>query len=294
MTRVRIALAALWMLGLVLGSVSERRILPAPRFYNGLRVLSADLHVHSFPGDGALPPWVLASEARRRGLDVIALTNHNQMLSSRLAQWFPVRSQDVLLVPGEEVTTPAFHLAAVGVEHAVRWDRSASVVANAVHGAGGVAILAHPDDRAADAIDDAFPAIDGVETAHPARHLSDKASREFDAAVMLARRAHPGLAQIGSSDFHYLAPLGLCRTFIFAREMTRESVLEAIRAGRTVACDGQGHTYGDPELVAAAEDACRAAANSGPVLDQHLNRIAVLCAWLGALGLTLIGPRRVQ
>jgi hypothetical protein len=292
MRRVRLALAVLWLLGLVLGSISERRITSSPQFHDGFRVLSADLHVHGFPGDGALPPWALASEARRRRLDAIALTNHNQMLSWTLVQAFGVRSPDVLLLPGEEVTTPEFHVAAVGVTRVVEWNRSASAVAAAVHAAGGVAIAAHPDDRAAEAIDDAFRTLDGVETAHPVRHFSDKANRELDAAVMGALSAHPAIAQIGSSDFHYLAPIGLCRTFVFAREATVDGVLEAIRAGRTVACDGQGRTYGDPTLAGAVKEACRAAATADPILHAELNRIAVLCAWLGALGLTLTGPRR--
>ena len=292
MSLVRRALAAVWVGGLVLGSMSERHVTSTKPVYGGFDVLSADLHVHSFPGDGALPPWALASEARRRGLDAIALTNHNHMLSWKLAQWLALPSQDVLLLPGEEVTTPDFHMAAVGVERVVEWDRSASVVADAVHAAGGVAIAAHPDDRAARAIAGAFAEIDGVETAHPVRHLSDKANRELGAAVKRALRVHPAIAQIGSSDFHFVAPIGLCRTYIFARGVTIGSVLEAIRAGRTVACDGYGRTYGDPQLARAVQGACSAAATSGTNLNMHLNRIAVVCAWLGALGLTLTGPRR--
>ena len=104
MRRVRLALAALWLTGLVLGSISERSIatsrsVPSTssgKIYDGFQVLSADLHVHSFPGDGALPPWALASEARRRGLDIIALTNHNQMLSWTLTNWFASRSQQAV------------------------------------------------------------------------------------------------------------------------------------------------------------------------------------------------------
>ena len=34
----------------------------------GYVVLAADLHVHSFPGDGTLPPWDLEVEAPDRGM----------------------------------------------------------------------------------------------------------------------------------------------------------------------------------------------------------------------------------
>jgi len=292
MKRARVALAGLWITGLVLGSLSERDIPSSPLMYDGFQVLSADLHVHSFPGDGALPPWALAPEARRRGLDAIALTNHNQMLSWNLEAWFRSPSSRVLMLPGEEVTTPSFHMAAVGVRHRIKWDRSAGVVVGRVHAAGGVAIAAHPNDRAVEALDSAFEDLDGIEAAHPVRHQSDEADVELNTSTARALAKHPSIAQIGSSDFHYLAPVGLCRTYIFARAAMVKDVLDAIREGRTVACDARGLTYGDPRLSLVVAGACRRAASADSDLDRRLNRIAVLCAWLGAAGLTLFGPRR--
>ncbi len=292
MTRARVAVAALWIAGLVGGSLSDERTVSPPRVHDGFRVLSADFHVHSFPGDGALPPWVLVSEARRRNLDVIAFTNHNHMLSWPIARLIASRSPDVLLLPGEEVTSPTFHVAAVGIDHRIDWSKSARTVAAAVHAAGGVAIVAHPESRAAQAIDTAFADVDGVESAPPMRHTGERARREVDAAVQRAVAVHPGIAQIGSSDFHYLAPLGLCRTYVFAREATAAGVIEAVRAGRTAACDASGRAYGDPSLADVVGSDCRAAAMRHVGLAADLNRFAVACAWLGALGLTLTGPRR--
>lgn len=292
MTIGRVAAAALWIGGVLLGSFSERPAARVPRLVDGFHVLSADFHVHSFPGDGALPPWTLAREARRRGLDVIALTNHNHMLSWPIARWFAAATPDVLLLPGQEVTTPAYHMTAVGISSTVPWDRSAARVAAAVHAQGGVVILAHPDSRAADAIGAAFAEVDGIESAHPARHAAARTARELDDAVVEATRVHPGIAQIGASDFHYLAPLGVCRTFVFVREVTPSGVIEAIRAGRTVGCDALGQTYGEARLIADVASDCAAASGASAGVQRQLNRIAVVSAWFGALGLTLFGPRR--
>ncbi len=292
MTIARVAAAVLWIGGVLLGSFSERPVVSAPRVVDGFHVLAGDFHVHSFPGDGALPPWTLAREARRHGLDVIALTNHNHMLSWRIARWFAAATPDVLLLPGEEVTTPAYHMTAVGISRTVPWDRSAARVAAAVHAQGGVAIVAHPDSRAAEAIGAAFADVDGIESAHPARHGSGRIARELDDAVVAATRIHPGIAQIGASDFHYLAPIGICRTYVFAREISGAGVVEAIRAGRTVGCDARGETYGDPRLVAQVAGECAAASAASGGVQPHLNRIAMASAWLGALGLTLLGSRR--
>jgi hypothetical protein len=82
-------------------------------------VLAADLHVHSFLGDGALAPWALAAEARRRGIHVFAVTNHNQTWAARLARWTSRRLGGPLVLVGQEVTNPRYHIAAVGLEQTV-------------------------------------------------------------------------------------------------------------------------------------------------------------------------------
>src|SRR4051794_38399616 len=94
--------------GLALSTNAPQPPRRAPELKAGYKVLVADFHVHSFPGDGALPPWELAVEARRRHLDAIALTNHNSTHSWRLTQWLVPnagRSAGVLLLPGEELTS---------------------------------------------------------------------------------------------------------------------------------------------------------------------------------------------
>ena len=100
----------------------------------GYIVLAADFHVHSFPGDGTLPPWELAIEARRRHLDVIALTNHNSTHSWRLAEWLSPgvrRAGGLLMLPGVELTSIGYHLAVVGVTSPIPWRQSAAGAAAA-------------------------------------------------------------------------------------------------------------------------------------------------------------------
>src|SRR5262249_13560211 len=87
----------------------------------GYFVLAGDCHVHSFPGDGGLPPWEIAREAARRRLDVVALTNHNSMLSSRLAHLLGLPGRGALLIPSQELTAVGYHLAAVGIDGLVDW-----------------------------------------------------------------------------------------------------------------------------------------------------------------------------
>ena len=263
----------------------------------GYLVLAADFHVHSFPGDGALPPWDLAVEARRRHLDAIALTNHNSTHAWRLSQWlFPGagRAAGVLLLPGAELTSVGYHLAVVGLTAPVAWHQPAVSAVAAIHAAGAVAIAAHPGKDSWPFLDDAaLAALDAVEVADPMLLGTDTGRRELLAFYERAKAVHPAIAAIGSTDFHHFAPLGLDRTYVFAREATLAGVLDAIRAGRTVACDGRGEAYGPSELVTMIGADCRRDAALPPDGDTALDRVSSWVVWLGLLALVVFGAEEV-
>jgi hypothetical protein len=290
----RAAALALWAAGLAIGSWADRPDVPAPAHIGGFRVIAADLHVHAYPGDGALPPWEISHEARRRRIDAVALTNHNQMLASRLAAAVGIRDE-ALLIPGEEVTTPRYHLAAVGLTEPIDRRSSVADVADRVRQQGGAAIAAHPARMFWRAFDDgAVAALDGVEAAHPGMDYKGFNREDYAAFAARARTLHPGIAHVGSSDYHDLWPIGECRTYLFVRDATVAGIVEAIRAGRTVACDAHGVTYGPPSMAASVRDRCAADAAWDPT--RGIDRAGAGCA-LGGLLLLLVlpaGPRRAH
>lgn len=263
---------------------------PAPRVaHDSFVVLAGDFHVHSFPGDGALPPWDIAREARRRGLDVVALTNHNSMLSSRLARMLPSPSGGSLLIPSQELTAAGYHMGAIGVPSPIAWRQSAASAAAEIRTRGGVSIAFHPAGPHAVSFDDAVEVLDGLEAAHPLMHVFEEGRRDMAAFYRRARARRPAVAAIGSSDFHHFAPVGLSRSYLFARDASQEAVLDAIRRGATVACDGRGQTYGPAELVAVVAADCRRAATAPPAGAGAADTIATMCAWFGALALVVVG-----
>ena len=275
-------------------SMNAARPAARPRVMKaGYLVIAADFHVHSFPGDGALPPWELAVEARRRHLDAIAVTNHNSMHAWRLSQWLvPGAGRDagVLLLPGDELTSVGYHLAVIGVQAPIAWRQTAASAAAQAHAAGGVAIAAHAVKESWPFLDNAaLGVLDGVEAAHPILLVTDHWRRELGEFYERAKAVHPAIAAIGSSDFHHFAPLGLGRTYLFVREKTQAGVLDAIRAGRTVGCDGLGRAYGPPELVGMVGDDCRRDAALPPEGDTPLDRVSTWLVWLGLVALVLIG-----
>jgi predicted metal-dependent phosphoesterase TrpH len=263
--------------GLTIGSATD--VVPGsdPPRPGARRVLSADFHVHAFPGDGVLPAWELRKEAARRGLDVIAITNHNQ----RIAASLPTGSRDLLpiVIPGQEITTPAFHLVAVGVRQVIDWRLPLPQMIDAVHAQGGVAIAAHPVKdswRVADAT--ALRRLDGTEAMHTLVETSSRGRQELLAFYGAAREQNRNVAAIGSSDFHAVAPLGGCRTFVFVDEVSERGVLDAIRRGQTVAADNHANVVGNTALGQPMVRVSTGAAAASSELWRRLSVTMVLAA----------------
>ena len=268
---------------------------PPPRealVRGGYTVLAGDFHVHGFP-DG-IPPWDSAREARRRRLDAIALTSHNSMVGWWLwthAPWMQADARGVIVMPGEELTSVWYHMAIVGLSQTVPWHQPMAASAAAAQAQGAVAILAHPGGTKQSRVmtDDALRSLDGIEVAHPAMEHDERARagflRNYQRAIALKSKT----AAIGSSDFHYFAPIGLCRTYLFVREPTADGILEAIREARTVACDARGNTYGPAGLASMVSDRCREDASLPPAGDSRLSRAGTWLAWAGLLGMVIAG-----
>ena len=247
--------AALVAGGVAAGSMLDTARATAPVRAGGYHVVAADLHVHAFPGDGALPPWELAREAARRGLHAVVVSNHNQTFAARFGEalpgWiFPLAPGGLpLVIPSQEITTPRFHLIAAGITRTVDWRLPELEIVRDVRAQGGVIIGAHPGGRYWKASDALLASLDGVEVAHPLTVGHAPSRDELTAFFARARAVNPGVAPIGSSDFHMVAPLGACRTYVFAEFVTVPAILDAIRRGRTVAEDQDGVLYGDPALT---------------------------------------------
>jgi hypothetical protein len=292
LVNIRIALCGAFVIGLFLGAAGDRGMPHMPPMRGGFIVLTGDFHVHSFPGDGGLAPWDIAHEARRRRLDVFALTNHNQVWSWRLARaldWTHATA-GVLVLPGDEVTGVGFHVAALGIDRPVEWRGSIEAVAAAIHARGGVAIGAHPAAEHRKAYDAAaFRALDGIEAAHPGMFGSKRLGQEFEEVYRAAVAANPSIAAIGSTDFHTWAPLGFCRTYLFVRAATPDGVLDAIRGGRTVACDARGNVHGPEALASLVREDCRVDAVAPPAGDEFLTGLGATVAWASVLALVLVG-----
>jgi hypothetical protein len=277
------------LVSISVGTFADQPVDRPPISAGGYRVLSADLHLHpALGGGGTLTPWGLVTEAQRQELDVIAITGHNTTWDARLAHAFSRLVDGPIVLVGEEVTSKAQDLIAVGIQTTVSpWLPLRDQIDN-VHQQGGLAIAAHPIARYGHAYDSAGATalIDGTEVCHPLVF-----GLTGGAEALAAFAAHTPAAPIGSSDFHSSGRVGTCRTFIFVNEPTERGVIDAIRSHRTVVYGPRGRAFGDPALVQLADAAgLRAVAGSyagerGSVLDW-ISRITAAAGLAGIAAVT--------
>lgn len=244
----------LFLIALTCGWLAPSEATPPPANMGEYLVLSGDFHIHMFPLDETtLAPWDVVLEARRRGLHVVGLTGHNQVWTAKVGRWFSRLVGGPLVIVGEEIITHPYDMIAIGLTRNVDWHGTAAENVAEIHAQGGVAIAAHPLRGYWPYYDDAaMRDLDGAELLHPMAYAGEEYYAEL--REFYARKP---MAAIGSSDFHGTGFPGFSRTYVFARALTEEAVLEAIRAHRTVVVDRDRRSYGDPAMIQLA------AANGG-------------------------------
>ena len=186
--------------------------------------VKADLHVHStYSSDSIITPKELVFYARKRGLNAVAVTDHNQVDGARKI----ARETDFLIIPGTEVSSRDGHIIGLNVNEVIPRGLSADETVDRIHKAGGIAIACHPHALFKGSIGQHVTAkFDAVETINassfPFRSASSKAEK-------LAERF--GLPRVAGTDAHYGPVIG-CAYTVIDSELNMESILKAIVDGR--------------------------------------------------------------
>lgn len=175
----------------------------------------ADLQLHSDLGDGLASPAAMLDAAERSRLDVIALTDHDDIRGSFQARDEAARrGSPVAVVTGSEVTTRSGHLLALFIEDDVPMLRPLAETVALVHEMGGLAVVPHPLSYLTFSIgegvlrelakrNDPATSVDGIEVRNPSYAGRVRASR---AAWLNAHALH--VAETGSSDAHHANLVG--------------------------------------------------------------------------------------
>ncbi|MFF9124451.1 CehA/McbA family metallohydrolase [Streptomyces sp. NPDC014889] len=207
-----------------------------------------DCHLHSWYSDGRRTPAEIAARARVAGLDFINSSDHNTHASH--AHWADHAGDDLLIMLGEEVTTRNGHVLALGTDpgtfvdwrYRAREDRFGRF-AREIRRAGGLVVPAHPHATCVGcAWKFGFGEADAVEVWNgPFTPDDETAVAAWDATLVAAARGdRPWLPAMGSSDAHRPPDsVGLPQTVVLADGLTREAVLDGIRAGRSYVAESR-------------------------------------------------------
>ncbi|QLC34482.1 PHP domain-containing protein [Halarchaeum sp. CBA1220] len=195
-------------------------------------MLSVELHSHSsLSYDGRDPVEMLLEQAAAVGLDALAVTDHDEYdASARAAELAP--DYGLVGIPGMEVTSAAGHVLALGIEEPVPAGRPFGETLDAIRDAGGIAVVPHPFQEsrsgvAANVTRETLASADAIEV-YNSRLLTGRANRQAETFA----RDH-GLPMTAGSDAHIAEMVGQAVTRVDADERDLESILDAVRAGRT-------------------------------------------------------------
>jgi predicted metal-dependent phosphoesterase TrpH len=186
--------------------------------------IKADLHVHTtYSKDSMITPKDLIYYAKKRGLNAVAVTDHNQLDGA----YKIAKETDFLIIPGMEVSSSDGHIVALNVRELIPRGFSATETVELIHKAGGVAIACHP-----------YVYFKGC--------LREKVCSTFDAIEVINARAFPftnsvkkaeasakkfGLSRVAGTDAHYGPQIGYGYTVIEVAESNVEAIAKAIVDG---------------------------------------------------------------
>ncbi|MCD1296172.1 metal-dependent phosphoesterase [Methanocella sp. CWC-04] len=181
-----------------------------------------DLHMHSkYSRDGILDPETIVKIALKRGLDGLAVTDHDTIRGGLAAKKVAPKGLEVIC--GCEVSTDRGDVIGLFLSEEIR-SRCHIDVIEEIRSQGGVAIVPHPFDSMRGSAfwlrEDDSRKIDGVEVMN-ARCIF---RRSNNAAVDYADRY--SLAKVGGSDAHFGAEIGNAGTLIPEDSDVRESILK--------------------------------------------------------------------
>ncbi|MEM4259043.1 MAG: CehA/McbA family metallohydrolase [Candidatus Thermoplasmatota archaeon] len=105
-------------------------------------MLKLDLHVHSqYSEDGSGTPQQLIDHVQKKGLQGIAITDHNTLEGSLQAR--KLAPKDFVVIPGIEISTTDGHMIALNVTSSIAAHKSVEETVDLILDHGGIPVVPH-------------------------------------------------------------------------------------------------------------------------------------------------------
>lgn len=171
----------------------------------------ADLHLHSvYSRDGTADIETILRQANKRGLDIIAITDHNSMNGVPEALTL-MKKYDLQVIPGIEISTAEGHLLAYEITHPIPPRMPLKDTVLRIHELGGFCTIPHPMSLGADAI---RGKVLKQSLSHPKVAQTILAIESINGGVFRRNQHAKGLvdefelASVGNSDSHNILSIG--------------------------------------------------------------------------------------
>ena len=191
----------------------------------------ADLHIHSkYSHDAFSPIKKILKKADERGLNLVAITDHNVISGAKEAEKI---SEDfkVKVIVGEEVDTDEGDVLALFIKELIPPHLPLKEALKEIHKQGGLAIIPHPSNwllggLPIKAISENYKDVDGLElfNASIAGAINRKKITKFNKKIF-------HLTATASSDAHLAGAVG--RTYTIFPGRTAEDLYQAIKNKET-------------------------------------------------------------
>ncbi len=197
------------------------------------------LHVHSVFSDGEETLERLVETLRHAGMNFAAVSDHAEVFDDDRMKEYAALCESLsdggfLVIPGLEFALHGggIHILGYGVTLRVRFNSMEQLI-DGIHGAGGIAVLAHPPEGVINMIGPIKDKLDGIEVWN-GRYDGTHAPRAGSFQLLRRVRAvNPDAAAYCGIDLHKLAqvrkPLYL---EVDAESPAQDGVMNALRAGR--------------------------------------------------------------
>lgn len=241
-----------------------------------------DLHSHTVHSDALWNVAGLTTFARKRGLDFVALADHNTVAG--LGEMRAAAAPDLLTLGGMELTTFHGHALALGVERWIDWrsrpGHGMSEIRAEVAAQGGLFIIAHPKapgDPYCSGCDwghaDVMPgAADGVEVWNDGWDSESNNEAGLLLAYSWLNQGHRLALTSGNDNHGEYTGRHYGFNVVYAPELSERGILGAI---------GRGHLYlsAGPELTLEARCGDLWAMMGDGIQPPPGTALQISCAW---------------
>ncbi|MEM3985537.1 MAG: CehA/McbA family metallohydrolase [Candidatus Methanomethylicia archaeon] len=193
-----------------------------------MQKLKFDLHVHTEYSDGIGSIREILLEAYRKGLNGIAITDHNTTIALKEVEKYSSKL-GLMVIPGLELKTDAGHILALGVNVNLK-DKTRLIYEDAIdwiRSLGGITIIAHPAIEVNKMNKWIIKKPDAIEAFNSNYPFNTFLIRGWK---IINRIRVPITA---GSDAHNPKCIGNAYTIIEVNELSIEEILKAIKLGRT-------------------------------------------------------------